>query len=105
MLRAAARELERVREQVNAHNVFPVADGDTGDNMALTLRSALRAVDSADPVDATALARAALLGARRGDDVAKANEAGIRHDGPCPRLLRWRSARPAGAGRPRLRPP
>src|SRR5215217_420918 len=34
-------ELETRREEVNDLNVFPVADGDTGDNMALTLRSVL----------------------------------------------------------------
>src|SRR4028119_1981826 len=33
--------LEARRQEVNDLNVFPVADGDTGDNMALTLRAVL----------------------------------------------------------------
>ncbi len=41
-LRAAARDLERHAASLNALNVFPVPDGDTGTNMALTLSSALR---------------------------------------------------------------
>lgn len=40
-LRAAARDLERHAASLNALNVFPVPDGDTGTNMALTLSSAL----------------------------------------------------------------
>ena len=39
------RELEARREEVNDLNVFPVADGDTGDNMALTLRAVLDELD------------------------------------------------------------
>jgi DAK2 domain fusion protein YloV len=41
-LRAAARDLERHAASLNALNVFPVPDGDTGTNMALTLSGALR---------------------------------------------------------------
>jgi uncharacterized protein len=67
-------ELEARREEVNDLNVFPVADGDTGDNMALTLRAVLDELDRLqdkgaideigrdDIVDS--VARAALLGAR-----------------------------------------
>ena len=36
-----ARYLELYRESINALNVFPVPDGDTGTNMLLTMRSAL----------------------------------------------------------------
>ena len=70
---AALNELENRRQEVNDLNVFPVADGDTGDNMALTLRAAVEAlnaldVDSIDDVSrdeiVSAVARAALLGAR-----------------------------------------
>jgi uncharacterized protein len=70
---AALTELENRREEVNDLNVFPVADGDTGDNMALTLRAVvdeLNALDveSMDDVSrdeiVSAVARAALLGAR-----------------------------------------
>lgn len=70
---ASLAELERRRAEVNDLNVFPVADGDTGDNMAMTLRAVLTELDSLDgqPLDVigreelvSAVARAALLGAR-----------------------------------------
>jgi DAK2 domain fusion protein YloV len=70
---AALAELERRRQEVNDLNVFPVADGDTGDNMALTLRAVLDELNGMNghPIDeigrgeiVTAVARAALLGAR-----------------------------------------
>jgi DAK2 domain fusion protein YloV len=66
-------ELEARRSEVNDLNVFPVADGDTGDNMAMTLRAVLDELDTmdSDPIDVigrealvSAVARAALLGAR-----------------------------------------
>jgi DAK2 domain fusion protein YloV len=58
---------------VNDLNVFPVADGDTGDNMAMTMRAVLAELDriNGQMIDeigrdelVTAVARAALLGAR-----------------------------------------
>src|SRR5262245_56457225 len=70
---AAAAYLEERRQEVNDLNVFPVADGDTGDNMALTLRAVSEELDHLDGqlVDeigrtelVNALARAALMGAR-----------------------------------------
>jgi uncharacterized protein len=70
---ASLAELESRRGEVNDLNVFPVADGDTGDNMAMTMRAVLDALDALDgePLDrigreevVTAVARAALLGAR-----------------------------------------
>jgi len=70
---AAASHLEERRQEVNDLNVFPVADGDTGDNMALTLRAVSDELDRLDGqmVDeigrtelVNALARAALMGAR-----------------------------------------
>ncbi len=70
---AALAELESRRQEVNDLNVFPVADGDTGDNMALTLKAVLEALDQLDgePIEVhdrddivSAVARAALLGAR-----------------------------------------
>lgn len=48
-LRAAAIWLERNKERINALNVFPVPDGDTGDNMVLTMRGALKALEAARP--------------------------------------------------------
>jgi len=69
----ACAELESRRQEVNDLNVFPVADGDTGDNMAMTLRAVLTELDriNGQPIDdlgrdelVEAVARAALLGAR-----------------------------------------
>ena len=45
VVQRALVELEARREEVNDLNVFPVADGDTGDNMALTLRAVLDELD------------------------------------------------------------
>jgi uncharacterized protein len=70
---AACGELESRRDEVNDLNVFPVADGDTGDNMAMTMRAVLSELDSLNGqmIDeigreelVAAVARAALLGAR-----------------------------------------
>ncbi len=70
---ASLAELEGRRSEVNDLNVFPVADGDTGDNMAMTMRSVLHELDTLDGqmIDEigrdeliSAVARAALLGAR-----------------------------------------
>ena len=38
---AALAELDSRRQEVNDLNVFPVADGDTGDNMAMTMQAVL----------------------------------------------------------------
>ncbi len=63
----AASWLDRHHEQVNALNVFPVPDGDTGTNMAMTMRSAL---DGPPGEGSTAgamagrIAHGALMGAR-----------------------------------------
>ncbi|MEW6143072.1 MAG: DAK2 domain-containing protein [Chloroflexota bacterium] len=67
-LKSAELALERRVEEINAINVFPVPDGDTGINMYLTLQAATAAVDdlsttSVAEVSAKA-ARGALLGAR-----------------------------------------
>jgi uncharacterized protein len=70
---SALASLEARRQEVNDLNVFPVADGDTGDNMAMTLRAVMEELDridreGLDDVGRTALvqtlARAALMGAR-----------------------------------------
>ena len=68
MFSAAARLLERNMESINALNVFPVPDGDTGTNMFLTMRSVMEGVDSLSGAGssdvAAAMARGALMGAR-----------------------------------------
>ena len=65
--------LEERRQEVNDLNVFPVADGDTGDNMAMTMRAVMEELDRLDGQEVDeigrtelvqALARAALMGAR-----------------------------------------
>ncbi|MCC6906151.1 MAG: DAK2 domain-containing protein [Anaerolineae bacterium] len=60
--------LEANYETVNALNVFPVPDGDTGTNMLLTLRSAYKEVANSQETHAGHLSRAvyngALMGAR-----------------------------------------
>ncbi len=64
---AGAACLEANADAINALNVFPVPDGDTGLNMTLTLRAATDATppNAASVGEASAaLARGALLGAR-----------------------------------------
>jgi hypothetical protein len=66
--RAAVDNLAEHVDEVNALNVFPVPDGDTGSNMLATVRAALEeaegaAEQSADRV-ATAISFGALMGAR-----------------------------------------
>ena len=73
ILGGAAAYLEVRRQEVNDLNVFPVADGDTGDNMAMTLRAVVAELDRLVEEDVEdigrtqlvrGLARAALMGAR-----------------------------------------
>jgi uncharacterized protein len=77
VVEAGLASLEARREEVNDLNVFPVADGDTGDNMVLTLRAVLQELDrlagasedrTIDEIGrdeiVSSVARAALLGAR-----------------------------------------
>ncbi len=55
------------RDRINRLNVYPVPDGDTGTNMALTLESVVSALDDAadDMADSCrAIARGSLMGAR-----------------------------------------
>ena len=60
--------LEQHRDQINALNVFPVPDGDTGTNMSLTMRAATKEIadseETAAYVIAERLSRGALMGAR-----------------------------------------
>ena len=77
VVEGALAQLEARREEVNDLNVFPVADGDTGDNMVFTLRAVVAELDrleaqrgdrSLDDIGrdeiVDSVARAALLGAR-----------------------------------------
>jgi dihydroxyacetone kinase-like predicted kinase len=65
---AATAWLTRNAEAINAINVFPVPDGDTGTNMALTMKSAIAPVQDSPSHSAAEIASAishgALMGAR-----------------------------------------
>lgn len=67
-LAGAAKLLEDNKEEVNSLNVFPVPDGDTGTNMSLTMKSALKQGLSINENSASKVALAAsqgsLMGAR-----------------------------------------
>lgn len=58
--------LERFRAEIDELNVYPVADSDTGTNLAMTMRSVVDGLDGGDDIGACAksLTRSALLGAR-----------------------------------------
>ncbi len=76
LVAGALAHLESRRQEVNDLNVFPVADGDTGDNMVLTMEAVLEELDrlaaggerTIDEIGrdeiVESVARAALLGAR-----------------------------------------
>lgn len=65
--RAAATALEASVDEVNALNVFPVPDGDTGSNMMATVRAALAEAEALGPtVSAERVAAAAAFGALMG---------------------------------------
>ncbi len=65
---AGAAWLEANRDTINALNVFPVPDGDTGSNMSATMKSAVRNIATSDEKSAATIAKKvahdALLGAR-----------------------------------------
>lgn len=69
LITSAASALSARVDEVNRLNVFPVPDGDTGTNMALTMEAVITSVKALPPdADNTALARAitqgSLMGAR-----------------------------------------
>lgn len=68
LARAGLEAISANRDLVNALNVFPVPDGDTGTNMMFTMRSISEEMDAKSTADVSATAeqmsRAALLGAR-----------------------------------------
>jgi fatty acid kinase len=65
---AASASLEASRARIDDLNVYPVPDGDTGTNMALTTRALAEALDDVEdaprPALAHAITRATLMGAR-----------------------------------------
>ena len=68
MMAAATALLEHKAQAINALNVFPVPDGDTGTNMVLTLRASMeeaqRCAGESASAMVLALAHGALMGAR-----------------------------------------
>ncbi len=63
-----AKQLGTNAEEVNRLNIFPVPDGDTGDNMRMTIESGIAAIENIDSDDLAevmkALSHGMLLGAR-----------------------------------------
>ncbi len=49
MMISAASNLEQTKEELNAINVFPIPDGDTGVNLFLTMRTVVEQFDEIDP--------------------------------------------------------
>lgn len=68
MLASGTAWLEKSAPDINAINVFPVPDGDTGTNMVLTMKFALERVKSSSDKQAASVAKSlahgALMGAR-----------------------------------------
>ncbi len=68
MLRTGAAVLGREKQAVNDLNVFPIPDGDTGDNMYMTIKTGCEALDAGAPGSvsdtASAVSGRMLLGAR-----------------------------------------
>ena len=63
---AGSALLDQNREAVDALNVFPVPDGDTGTNMSLTMQSAIREINSKEFLRADEAAQALSKGALKG---------------------------------------
>jgi uncharacterized protein len=68
LVAGASTSLERSRQRIDDLNVYPVPDGDTGTNLALTVRGIVDALDRSGARDRAELARettrAALMSAR-----------------------------------------
>ncbi len=68
MAMGGAAELRHNADEVNKLNVFPVPDGDTGDNMRMTIESGIAAIEKLDTDDLSEIMKAfshgMLLGAR-----------------------------------------
>ncbi len=68
MAKGGAKQLRSNAEEVNKLNVFPVPDGDTGDNMRMTIESGIAAIENIDSDDLAevmkTLSHGMLLGAR-----------------------------------------
>lgn len=66
LVRAAYLWLKQNEQTVNAYNVYPVPDGDTGTNMMHTMRAAWESIASLDEGQIGSVAKAVSAGALRG---------------------------------------
>jgi DAK2 domain fusion protein YloV len=68
MIISGANNLENNKNMINALNIFPVPDGDTGTNMSLTMSSAVKEINNLKSIDIHSVFEAAangtLMGAR-----------------------------------------
>ena len=64
MIRGGVAVLNARRQQINDLNVFPIPDGDTGDNMYMTLEAGLSASGESLSDVASSAAKGMLMGAR-----------------------------------------
>lgn len=68
MIKSASNALEKQKEYVNSLNVFPVPDGDTGTNMSMTFKAAVKEIENINSNSigevSKKLAKGALMGAR-----------------------------------------
>ena len=64
LIRGGAAALAAHRQTVNDLNVFPIPDGDTGDNMFMTIQAGCQAAGSSLPEMAKAVSTGMLMGAR-----------------------------------------
>ena len=62
----ASRLLSNNRELIDSLNVFPVPDGDTGTNMSLTIKSAVKELKNCNSNSLTEIAESVSRGALRG---------------------------------------
>lgn len=65
-VRCGTSRLRADKEEINNLNVFPIPDGDTGDNMLMTIEAGCSACPDSSSISetASAMSRGALLGAR-----------------------------------------
>ena len=67
MIAVGAALLEKNKQAIDALNVFPVPDGDTGTNMSMTMQSAVRELQKvAETATVSEVADALSMGALRG---------------------------------------
>ena len=68
VIQSALSAVEAERQLINDLNVYPVPDGDTGTNMALTVRAVVEELEQSDVTDipsvAAAVTKGSLMGAR-----------------------------------------